>query len=50
VNINDDRERAYQEAEVFLTTYYGAGTISKERAELWPAYGPPEAVIEKVQA
>lgn len=50
VNINDDRERAYREAETFLTTYYGAGTITKERAELWLAYGPPEAVIEKVQA
>ena len=50
VNINEDRDRAYQEAETFLTSYYGAGTISRERAELWLAYGPPEAVIEKIQA
>ena len=50
VNINDDREKAYREAETFLTSYYGAGTISRERAELWLAHGPPEAVIEKVQA
>jgi coenzyme F420-dependent glucose-6-phosphate dehydrogenase len=50
VNINDDRDRAYQEAETFLTSYYGAGTISRERAELWLAHGPPEAVIEKIQA
>ena len=50
VNINDDRERAYREAETFLTSYYGAGTVSRERTELWLAYGPPEAVIEKVQA
>ena len=50
VNINNDRDKAYKEAEVFLTSYYGAGAISRERAELWLAYGPPEAVIEKIQA
>jgi len=50
VNINSDRDKAYKEAEVFLTSYYGAGAISRERAELWLAYGPPEAVIEKIQA
>lgn len=50
VNINENRERAYQEAETFLTSYYGAGAVSRERAELWLAYGPPEAVIEKIQA
>ena len=31
-------------------SYYGTGTISRERTELWLAYGPPEAVIEKIQA
>jgi alkanesulfonate monooxygenase SsuD/methylene tetrahydromethanopterin reductase-like flavin-dependent oxidoreductase (luciferase family) len=50
VNINNDRNKAYEEAEVFLTSYYGAGAVSRERAELWLAYGPPEAVIEKIQA
>lgn len=50
VNINNDRDKAYQEAETFLTSYYGAGAISRDRAELWLAYGPPEAVIEKIQA
>ena len=50
VNINNDRDEAYKEAEVFLTSYYGAGAISRERAELWLAYGPPEAVIGKIQA
>lgn len=50
VNINNDRDKAYNEAEAFLTSYYGAGTITRERAELWLAYGPPEAVIEKIQA
>ena len=50
VNINDDQEKAYQEAERFLAQYYGAGTISRERADLWLACGPPEAVVEKIQA
>ena len=50
VNINEDRDRAYREAETFLTSYYGAGAVSKERAELWLAYGPPQSVIEKIQA
>jgi alkanesulfonate monooxygenase SsuD/methylene tetrahydromethanopterin reductase-like flavin-dependent oxidoreductase (luciferase family) len=50
VNINNDRERAYKESERFLAEYYGVGTISRERTELWLAYGPPEAVIHKIQA
>ena len=50
VNINNDRDKAYKEAEAFLVSYYGAGAVSRERAELWLAYGPPEAVIEKIQA
>jgi len=50
VNINDDRDQAFKQAQEFLTSYYGAGTITKERAELWLAYGPPEAVIEKIQS
>jgi alkanesulfonate monooxygenase SsuD/methylene tetrahydromethanopterin reductase-like flavin-dependent oxidoreductase (luciferase family) len=50
VNINDDRDMAFREAESFLRSYYGAGAVSRDRAELWLAYGPPEAVIEKIQA
>jgi alkanesulfonate monooxygenase SsuD/methylene tetrahydromethanopterin reductase-like flavin-dependent oxidoreductase (luciferase family) len=50
VNINDDREVAFREAETFLRSYYGAGAVSRERAELWLAYGPPAAVIDKIQA
>ena len=50
VNINDDRDNAQREAEAFLAQYYGVGAISRERAELWLACGPPEAVIEKIQA
>jgi alkanesulfonate monooxygenase SsuD/methylene tetrahydromethanopterin reductase-like flavin-dependent oxidoreductase (luciferase family) len=50
VNINDDREQAYKEAETFLASYYGAGAVSRERTELWLAYGSPAAVIDKIQA
>jgi alkanesulfonate monooxygenase SsuD/methylene tetrahydromethanopterin reductase-like flavin-dependent oxidoreductase (luciferase family) len=50
VNINDDRDVAFQEAGTFLRSYYGAGAVSRERAELWLAYGPPAAVAEKIQA
>ena len=50
VNINEDRSQAYRESIDFLTTYYGAGYVSQEKADLWLAYGPPEAVIEKIQA
>ena len=50
VNINEDRSQAYRESIDFLTTYYGAGYVSQEKADLWLAYGPPEAVIEKIRA
>jgi alkanesulfonate monooxygenase SsuD/methylene tetrahydromethanopterin reductase-like flavin-dependent oxidoreductase (luciferase family) len=50
VNINDDRDVAFREAETFLRSYYGVGAVSRERAELWLAYGPPAAVIDKIQA
>jgi alkanesulfonate monooxygenase SsuD/methylene tetrahydromethanopterin reductase-like flavin-dependent oxidoreductase (luciferase family) len=50
VNISDDRDVAFREAETFLRSYYGVGAVSRERAELWLAYGPPAAVIEKIQA
>jgi len=50
VNINEDRDRAFEEATAFLASYYGAGTISRERAETWLAYGPPAQVIDKIAA
>jgi alkanesulfonate monooxygenase SsuD/methylene tetrahydromethanopterin reductase-like flavin-dependent oxidoreductase (luciferase family) len=50
VNINNDREQAYQEAATFLASYYGVGAVSRERTDLWLAYGPPAAVIDKIQA
>jgi alkanesulfonate monooxygenase SsuD/methylene tetrahydromethanopterin reductase-like flavin-dependent oxidoreductase (luciferase family) len=49
VNINDDVELAYRESLEFLAEYYGVGAITDERAKLWLAIGPAEAVIEKIQ-
>ena len=50
VNINDDRQQALKEAQHFLQSYYGAGAVSQEKADLWLACGSPEAVAEKIQA
>ncbi|ETW93288.1 MAG: hypothetical protein ETSY1_39875 [Candidatus Entotheonella factor] len=50
VNINEDRDRAFHEAATFLSAYYGAGAVSQERAEMWLAYGSPQAVIDKIAA
>jgi alkanesulfonate monooxygenase SsuD/methylene tetrahydromethanopterin reductase-like flavin-dependent oxidoreductase (luciferase family) len=50
VNINADRDRAFDEATTFLRSYYGAGAVSRERAEMWLAYGSPQAVIDKIAA
>ncbi len=50
VNINDDADRAYEEATRVLGSYYGAGAISRERADTWLAYGSPQAVIDKIAA
>jgi alkanesulfonate monooxygenase SsuD/methylene tetrahydromethanopterin reductase-like flavin-dependent oxidoreductase (luciferase family) len=49
VNINEDTEKAYRESFQFLAEYYGAGAITDERAKLWLACGPPEAVQAKIQ-
>lgn len=48
VNINDDPRRAYEEAKRFLDTYYSYDA-SPDVMNLWVAYGPPEAVVEKIR-
>ena len=50
VNINEDRDQAFEEASTFLASYYGAGAVSRERAETWLAYGSPQEVIDKIAA
>ena len=50
VNINDDRQQALKEAEQFLVSYYGAGTVSQEKMDLWLACGSPSEVADKIKA
>ncbi len=50
VNIDENRDRAFEEAATFLGAYYGAGYISRDQAETWLAYGSPQAVIDKLAA
>src|SRR5262249_37238198 len=49
VNINDDRQAAFEEAVRFLHTYYSPA-MTREYIEGWLAYGPPAAVVEKIGA
>jgi alkanesulfonate monooxygenase SsuD/methylene tetrahydromethanopterin reductase-like flavin-dependent oxidoreductase (luciferase family) len=50
VNINEDREQAFREATTFLRSYYGAGAVSRERAEMWLADGAPQAGLDHIAA
>jgi len=49
VNLNDDRQAAFEESVKFLHTYYSPA-MTREYIESWLAYGPPSAVIEKIRA
>ena len=48
VNINDDAEAAMRESVEFFEAYYGKGVVGKEKIESWLAFGPPSAVIDKI--
>ena len=50
VNIDDDADRARREAVEFLERYYGIGHVTPEKLDSWLAFGPPEAVVEKIRA
>jgi alkanesulfonate monooxygenase SsuD/methylene tetrahydromethanopterin reductase-like flavin-dependent oxidoreductase (luciferase family) len=48
VNIAEDAARARRESVEFLAHYYGEGTIGDEILSNWLAFGPPQAVIDKI--
>jgi alkanesulfonate monooxygenase SsuD/methylene tetrahydromethanopterin reductase-like flavin-dependent oxidoreductase (luciferase family) len=48
VNINDDAAQARSESVAFLDKYYGTGSVGDEFLGNWLAFGPPAAVIEKI--
>ncbi len=50
VNINDDRDLAYEQAHQFLVSYYGPAFVTPGLIDLWVAYGPPEEVADKIRS
>ncbi|MEW6047178.1 MAG: LLM class flavin-dependent oxidoreductase [Bacillota bacterium] len=49
VNLNDDREAAFQESKRFLDAYY-TGDYSRTFVDSWTAYGPAGEVIAQLRA
>lgn len=48
INVNEDREAAYQESKHFLDTYYTTN-YSRAYLENWVAFGSPQECIEKLR-
>ena len=48
ININEDREAAFQESKKYLDQYYSIN-YSREAVENWVALGSPEQCIEQLQ-
>ncbi len=49
VNINEDKEAAFNESKKFLDAYYSRDW-PKEIVDLWVAYGSPQEVVEKIKS
>jgi alkanesulfonate monooxygenase SsuD/methylene tetrahydromethanopterin reductase-like flavin-dependent oxidoreductase (luciferase family) len=49
INVNEDREAAFQESKRFLDSYYGVD-YSREFLERWVALGSPDECIENLRA
>lgn len=49
INVNPDREAAFEETKRFLDAYYSAN-FSRERVEAWSALGSPEECIENLRS
>jgi alkanesulfonate monooxygenase SsuD/methylene tetrahydromethanopterin reductase-like flavin-dependent oxidoreductase (luciferase family) len=48
INVNEDREAAYDETKRFLDQYYSAN-YTRQRIENWTAFGSPEQCIENLR-
>jgi alkanesulfonate monooxygenase SsuD/methylene tetrahydromethanopterin reductase-like flavin-dependent oxidoreductase (luciferase family) len=48
INVNPDREAAFEETKRFLDAYYSAN-FTRERIEAWGALGSPEQCIENLR-
>ncbi len=49
VNVNDDREAAFEESKRFLDAYYSPAKFSREMVERCTALGPPAECIEQIR-
>jgi alkanesulfonate monooxygenase SsuD/methylene tetrahydromethanopterin reductase-like flavin-dependent oxidoreductase (luciferase family) len=49
INVNEDREAAFEETKKFLDLYYSAN-FSREKIEAWSAMGSPEQCIENLRS
>ena len=49
LNINSDRDRAFEESKRFLDEYYSADH-SREQVDQWAVYGPPEHCVDALHA
>ena len=49
ININQDREAAFQESKKYLDLYYSVD-FNRDFVETWVALGTPEQCIEQIQA
>lgn len=49
INVNEDREAAYQESKKFLEQYYST-QFSRQAVENWVAMGAPEECVERLRS
>lgn len=49
INVNEDRDAAYDETKRFLDAYYST-SYSRERIEAWTAFGSPEQCIQNLRS
>jgi alkanesulfonate monooxygenase SsuD/methylene tetrahydromethanopterin reductase-like flavin-dependent oxidoreductase (luciferase family) len=50
INVNDDREAAFEETRRFLDSYYDPAKFSRAMVERCAAFGPVAECIEKIRA
>jgi alkanesulfonate monooxygenase SsuD/methylene tetrahydromethanopterin reductase-like flavin-dependent oxidoreductase (luciferase family) len=50
ININNDRQRAYQDSKYYFSHYYAPGYPSDELIKVWLAHGPPDECAQMIQS
>jgi alkanesulfonate monooxygenase SsuD/methylene tetrahydromethanopterin reductase-like flavin-dependent oxidoreductase (luciferase family) len=49
VNINDNKQSAYEESKYYFNNYYAPGYPSEELLKIWLAHGPPDDCARLIQ-